>query len=101
MPTLNSAPSPRAFATAWTERFARVLREEAGSDGRVSRGTAVRISARGDADATFGDDLLAALDKRGQQTISVDKLLREVPAEVEAAATAIAGPNQRVSLAEA
>src|SRR5687767_7287150 len=100
MPALTKAPSPAQFADAWAARFDRIVRDEAGRDGRLSIAGAHRMKRRGGGDEHFADDAIRALEMRGQQTISVDKLVREMHDEVLAAATLIAGPNQKISLKE-
>ena len=101
MPILNRAPSPAQFANAWATRFDAAVRPEGGRDGRISRAGGERVATHGGGDEVFAADVVKALDDRGQKTISVDKLVRELRDEVEEAARLIAGPNQRVSLTEA
>ena len=75
MPTITQAPSPKEFANAWTRGFAAAVRSEAGRDGRLSLREAKRIAEQGGNLATYGDNAVNYLEKTGQKSVSVNKLI--------------------------
>ena len=101
MATLNSAPTPSQFATAWTRGFAAAVRDAAGKDGRLSVNEAKKIAQRTDGLAVYGDNAVNYLERTGQQTVSVEKLIGKGHDYAFALAERVAGNNNRVSLVEA
>ena len=53
----------------------KAVRDAAGRDGRLSKNEAKKIAQRSDALALWGDNAVNYLDKTGQKTVSVDKLI--------------------------
>ena len=96
--TLASAPSAQRFADAWSTAFADAVRSVAGNDGRLSRAEVARLAARTDSSALFADDAQAWLDAHSQQSVGVDKLIRETKAAALAAAKTAAGADGKLSL---
>lgn len=98
MPIIKSAPTPQAFAKAWAKEFEATVKQAAGRDGRLSRTEAARIAERRDGTRVFGDTATRLMGAR--KTASVSKLVSEGMAVAEQAAAAVAGANQKLSLAE-
>lgn len=101
MPTLGNGPSPKQFATAWTRGFAAAVRDAAGRDGRLSLNEARQIAKRSDGLAVYGDNAVNYLEKTGQQSVSVEKLIGKGHDYAFALAERVSGGNNRVSLVEA
>ncbi len=98
---MSRTPSVRTFTDAWTQRFAEVVREAAGKDGRLSLKEAARIAQRLDDGRHFADNALAHLERLGQQSISANKLIEAGRRYAFASAQAAAGPDGRLSAADA
>ncbi len=101
MPIFKSAPTVKAFTQEWTTRFEAALKLAAGRDGRVSRTEAKRLAERTDSNGLFSDSAVKMLDSFGQQSASVNKLVDVARIEVERAAKLAAGPDGKLSLADA
>lgn len=101
MPTITKAPTPQEFANAWTRGFAAAVRSEAGIDGRLSKNEAANIEKAGGNLAMYGDNAVNYLERTGQKTVSVNKLIGKGHDYAEAVAARHAGDNQRLSLVEA
>jgi hypothetical protein len=101
MPTITKAPTPQEFATAWTRGFAAAVRSEAGRDGRLSLREAQRIAEQDGHLAQFGDNAVNYLEKTGQQSVSVNKLIGKGHDYAVAVSAKVAGDNNRISLVEA
>lgn len=101
MPIFKSAPTVQAFTKEWTTRFEAALKLAAGRDGRVSRTEARRLAERTDSNGLFSDSAVKMLDSFGQQSASVNKLVDVARIEVERAAKLAAGPDGKLSLADA
>lgn len=97
----NITPTPEQFADAHRNRFADVLRDAAGKDGRLSRSEAGRVDDRGDPDWLVANNAADFFERTGQKTVSVEKLIRVIHEDAAGEASAVAGPNQRLSLIEA
>lgn len=101
MPTLGNGPSPKQFANAWTRGFAAAVRDAAGRDGRLSLNEARQIAKRTDGLAVYGDNAVNYLEKTGQKSVSVEKLIGKGHDYAFALAERVSGGNNRVSLVEA
>jgi len=98
MPKLGRAPTVTAFAHAFREELGSAVNGAAGRDGRLSRGEAAKLAASG---SVYGDNAVNYLERTGQQSVSVNKLLDRGEAYAFATAAKVAGSNQRISLVEA
>ena len=94
---LDSAPSPSNFTAAWTDAFAAAVRGAAGTDGRLSRAEADRLASS----SLYGDNAVNWLEKKGQASVDVDKLIREAAQYTFANGKRVAGQDGRISLADA
>lgn len=94
---LDSAPTPSNFTSAWTDAFAAAVRGAAGNDGRLSRAEADRLASS----SLYGDNAVNWLDKKGQASVDVDKLIREAANYTFANGKRVAGQDGRISLADA
>jgi hypothetical protein len=95
-----NAPTPRAFADAWVGAARSTLTKEAGRDQRLTRAAAVRVGEAADFGQFAMDNLRSFFDRTGQKSVSVTVFLAAEHARIEAAASAVAGNGNRVSLAE-
>ena len=95
MPTLTNAPTPKQFAKAFTRGFAADVRRVAGRDGRLSKNEASKMTTQ------YRDNALNYLERTGQKSVSVNKLIGKAHNYAVAVAAKEAGPNQRLSLVEA
>ncbi len=100
MAKLGRAPTSEAWAKAWTKTFAKSVRDEANGRGRLSRAGARRIMEQSGAARFFGDNAVDWLVSNDQKSVKADKLISLAYGEALAAAKAVAGPNNRVSLKE-
>ncbi len=100
-PILPNTPTPKAFADAWAKKLEEVLKEGAGKDGRLSITEARRIAERADGGRLFSDNAVAWLNAKGQNSVSVGKLVGEARAYAEAQGRAVAGKDGRISYADA
>lgn len=98
MVKLGRAPTVEQFGKAFRQGFEKALEEGAGRDGRLSLREAQRLKESGN---VFGDNAVNYLEKTGQQSVSVNKLLDRAEAYAFATAAKVAGPNRRLSLLEA
>lgn len=94
MPTITRAPSPEQFARAFKTEFEKAVKEVAGQDGRLSRAEARRIAG------PYADNALNYLERTGQQSVSVQKLVGAAERYAFVQAQKAAGPDGRVSLAD-
>lgn len=101
MPIFKTAPTVQAFTEEWTTRFEKAITAAAGRDGRLSRVEASRLAERSDSAGLFSNTAVKLLDSFGQQSASVNKLVDVARIEVERAAKLAAGPDGRLSLADA
>ncbi|MFH1811737.1 MAG: hypothetical protein ABIJ09_23560 [Pseudomonadota bacterium] len=101
MSVLNRAPKVTQFVEAWSQRFERAVKDAAGRDGRLSLNEARSIAERDDGLRLWADNAVNYLESKGQQTVSVRKLLGAAERYAFASATRIAGSNQQISLLEA
>jgi hypothetical protein len=99
--SLTRAPSPAAFADAWVTAHSAALRAAAGQDGRLTAAAARRLEAAGGPSSLAGDNVESFLARTGQQSVGVDKFIREERARLVHEASAVAGPNHLVSRTEA
>lgn len=97
---LPNAPSPKAFVDAWTKQFEAALRAAAGKDGRLSVTEARRIAERVDGGRHFSDNAVAFLRSTKQKSVSVAKLVEAGRGYAQASASAVAGKDGRLSLAD-
>ncbi len=67
--------SAEKLAAQWTQRFADVVKEASGKDGRLSLSEASRIPERLDSGRLWSDNAVNALVGLGQKTISAEKLV--------------------------
>lgn len=88
MPTIQT---PAAFAKAFTAKFAAAVRDAAGTDGRLSKTEAAKIAE------PFRDNAINFLDRTGQQSVAVDKLIGRAHDYALATAHKAAGPDGRLS----
>jgi hypothetical protein len=95
MPTLTAAPSPATFAKSFTRGFAAALRTAAGKDERLSTNEATKVVA------PYTDNAVNFLAHTGQKSVSVEKLISSGYKYAFALADKAAGPDGRVSLADA
>lgn len=95
MPKLNSAPTPKQFATAFTRHFAAEVRNAAGRDGRLSLNEATKM------DPAFADNALNYLEKKDQKSVSTEKLIGAAYGYALATGSKVAGNGNRISLVEA
>jgi hypothetical protein len=91
----------KAFTQEWTTRFEAAIKSAAGRDGRLSRTEARRLGERTDSAGLFSDSAVKLIDSFGTQSASVNKLVDVARVEVERAAKLAAGPDGRLSLADA
>lgn len=102
MTTLTGiTPTPAQLADAHRDAFADELRAAAGADGRLSKSEAKRIADRAAPGWLAADNAASFFEETGQKTVSIEKLIGVIHADVRAEASAVAGPNQRLSLVEA
>jgi hypothetical protein len=101
MARFNTAPNIDQFAKAWTRGFAKAVREAGGRDGRLSLNEAKSIARRDDPLAVYGDNAVNYLERTGQKSVSIDKLIGKGHDYVLATAGKVAGSNRRLSLVEA
>lgn len=95
MPTLTAAPSPATFAKSFTRGFAAAVRDAAGKDERLSTNEATKVAE------PFKDNAVNFLARTGQKSVSVEKLISSGYKYAFALAEKAAGPDGRVSLADA
>jgi hypothetical protein len=88
MPKINT---PDAFARAFTAGFAAAVRDAAGTDGRISDSEAKKVAE------PFRDNALNFLEKTGQKSVSVDKLIGRAHDYALATAIKAAGPDGRLN----
>ncbi|MCC6333159.1 MAG: hypothetical protein IT380_04110 [Myxococcales bacterium] len=100
MAILKTAPSPRAFADAWSKEFEAAVKKAAGKDGKLTRTEAWRLRESRDQSRFFSDDALTLLSDLGQRSATVSRLVTAGKAKAEAAAAAVAGANGKLSLTE-
>lgn len=107
MTRLTKAPTVPQFVEAWSNRFEKAVRDAAGSNDRLSINEARKIAERDDALKLWGDNAVNYLEKTGQKSVSVNKLMSVARDYAEAAAKKVAGQDRgdsqpaRISLAEA
>lgn len=101
MPIFKSAPTVKAFTQEWTTRFEAAIKAAAGKDGRLSRVEASRLSERTDSASLFSNTAVKLIDSFGQRSAAVNKLVDVARLEVERAAKLAAGPDGKLSLADA
>jgi len=75
MPKLAHTPTVGEFASAWTAQFAAAVRGAGGRDGRLSRNEAAKIAQGKGALASWGDNAVNYLERTGQKSVSIDKLI--------------------------
>jgi Nuclease A inhibitor-like protein len=100
MPNIT-APTVRGFTETWTADFEKALKKAAGSDGRLSLAEAQKLAAASTSDKMFGDNAVNDLTKTGKQSVSVKVLVSAGSEYAERAADAAAGPDGRISKANA
>ena len=93
--------SAEKLAAQWTQRFADVVKEASGKDGRLSLSEASRISERLDSGRLWSDNAVNALVGLGQKTISADRLVTLGGQYALAAAKRAAGRDGFLSANEA
>ena len=98
---IDGAPSATVFASAWTSAFSSAVKSAAGSDGRLSRSEAKALGQRSDSSGLFGDNAVDWLDAKNQKSVDVEKLIREANRIAFTTGTIAAGPDGRLSLADA
>lgn len=98
MTKINRAPTPEKFANEWTKGFAAAVRSEANSRDRLTEAGAKRISERDDALAVYGDNAQNFLEKVGQKSVAVDKLIGRGHDYARATAENAAGKDGKLSL---
>ncbi len=101
MPIFKTAPSVNAFMQEWSTRFEQAVRAASGKDGRISLTEAKRLAENTSSAGLFSDTAVKVLDSFNQKTMSVNKLIDVARLEVENAVRLAAGPDGRVSLADA
>lgn len=94
---LTSAPSPERFANAWTREFAGAVRSAAGTDGRLSLNEARTLAER----SVYGDNTVNWLEKKDQQSVDIDKLIKAGWNYAFANGKRVAGDDGRISLEDA
>ncbi len=88
---MPSISTPRQLATAYTRHFAAAVRDAAGRDGRLSLKEAHKVAA------PFRDNAVNYLEKTGQKSVGVDKLIGRAHDYVLANALKAAGKDGRLS----
>jgi hypothetical protein len=92
MNTLKGAPSPQGFARAFAKEFGAAVKDAAGRDGRLSANEAKSIAE------PFRDNALNYLEKTGQKSVSVNKLIGAAERYAFIHADKASGGDGRVSL---
>lgn len=100
-PILPTTPSPTTFATGWTRKFEEVVKTAAGRDGRLSITEAKRIAERTDGGRLFSDNAVGYLNAHRQQSVSAQKLIDAGRAYATSQGNKVAGPDGRISYADA
>jgi len=88
MPKIDT---PATFAKAFTAGFADAVRDVAGTDGRISENEAKKVAE------PYRDNALHFLEKTGQKSVSVDKLIGRAHDYAFATAKKAAGPDGHLS----
>jgi hypothetical protein len=100
MPRIPNTPSVATFVETWTADFKAAVTKAAGKDGRLSVSEAKKLAKATGPEHVFADNALDALSSSGRKTVSVAQLTTEMKAYAERAATAAAGPDGKLSLAD-
>jgi hypothetical protein len=83
--------TPAAFAKTFKAGFESAVRDAAGSDGRLAQSEAKKIAE------PYRDNAVNFLEKTGQKSVSVDKLIGRAHDYALATASKAAGPDGRLS----
>lgn len=89
------ALSPKAFANLFTRGFAGAARDAAGRDGRLSKSEAGKMVE------PYRDNALNYLEKTGQASVSLEKVIGAAHDYAYATSEKAAGPDGRISLKDA
>lgn len=91
---MSQIKTPAAFAKNFTSGFAAAVRDVSGRDGRISENEARKIAE------PYRDNALNFLEKTGQKSVSVDKLIGRAHDYALATASKAAGPDGRLSVVD-
>jgi hypothetical protein len=100
MARIANPPSVKTFVETWTHDFKAAVKKAAGADGRLTLSEATKLAAGSGPDKVFADNAVNYLKSTGKQSVSVEVLTAEMTALAQRAATAAAGPDGRLSLAD-
>lgn len=100
-PRLGNNPTVGVSTEAWTEVAERVVVDEAGKDGRLTRAGAHRIGQRLGGERLWADNVHGFFDDTGQKSVSARKLIGLLATDFESSAREAAGPDGRLSLIDA
>lgn len=100
MPRIPNAPSVKKFVETWSADFKEAVKTAAGKDGRLTLNEAQKLAKATGPASVFADNAVNYLKGKGQQSVSVDVLTREMQAYAQRAAQAAAGADGKLSLAD-
>ena len=100
MPRIPKTPTVKTFVETWSADFKEAVKKAAGPDGKLTSAEAKKLAKHPSSDRMFADTAVNYFKTTGTKSVDVDVIAADMKAYAQRAATAAAGADGTLSLAD-